>query len=537
MGGGHALRAQAPASPGPRPAGPQSNAGVRGPQSPPASTPTPADGIPPPQRSPLYAPPDVKLAPMEATDLRFPINLPAALRLSDARPLIVAAAQASVWVAEAELAQARVLWVPTLNIGFDYIRHDGGGPDFNKGILTSVSTNFFYGGVGLTGAPLGVIFTTDAVFEPLIARQMLNASHWGIQSAKNDALLMTADAYFQVHQYRGIYAGTLYCVERGHELVETVAGLSRDLVPEFEVERARNMVADIEQRAVTGRQEWRIQSANLTRVLRLDPRAVLEPLEPDHMQITLVEPGRTLEELMPIALTNRPEIAARQAIVQAATAGIRREKMRPFLPNVALNGFQTPLEMFQAGIFGFGPNNRMNQWTGRDDVSIQPVWQLANCGFGNLAMIKRQRGMQSLAMIDLFNSQDAAAADVTRALARVQSAAIRVVQADRSLRTGIIAFNGSLEGLKETSRFADLLVPITRPQEAVYSLELVRVAFEEYYSTIAEYNRAQFDLFHALGYPAAEVALKQPAGWGKPVDMTRPAFLPPVGHGPPPATR
>jgi hypothetical protein len=206
--------------PTPSPAFPQtSRAGGGQPQpQPSAAAPTPADGLPPPNRSPLFRSPETG-APLEPGDLRFPINLPAALRLSDARPLIVAAAQASVWVAEADLSQARVLWVPTLNIGGDYIRHDGGGPDFNKGILTSVSTNFFYGGFGLTGAPLGIIYTTDAVFQPLVMRQQLNARHWDVQASKNDALLMTADAYFRVHQYRGIYAGTLYCVERGHDLV------------------------------------------------------------------------------------------------------------------------------------------------------------------------------------------------------------------------------------------------------------------------------------------------------------------------------
>ena len=109
------------------------------------------------------------------------------------------------------------------------------------------------------GSQLGIISTTDAIFQPLVARQVLNARHWDIQSAKNDALMQTADAYFMVHQHRGMYAGTLYCVERGHELVERIATLSRDLVPEFEVERARNMVADLEQRAVTARQQWRVQ--------------------------------------------------------------------------------------------------------------------------------------------------------------------------------------------------------------------------------------------------------------------------------------
>ena len=100
------------------------------------------------------------------------------------------------------------------------------------------------------------------------------------------------------------------------------------------------------------------------------------PLEHDHLQITLIDPGRPLDDLMPVALTNRPELASRQALVQAAEARIRREKARPLLPSVLLNGFQTPYEMLQAGIFGLGPNSSLNQWTGRVDFSIQPLWQL-----------------------------------------------------------------------------------------------------------------------------------------------------------------
>ena len=277
--------------------------------------------------------------------MRFPINLGTALRLSDARPLIVAAAQARVWVAEAELTQAKVLWVPTLNIAFDYIRHDGGGPDFNKGILTAPSVNFFYGGAGLGG----FLALADAVYQPLVARQVLNARQWSIQTAKNDALMQTADAYFLVHQYRGIYAGSLYVVERARDVLGRIAALSRDLVPPFEVDRARNMLADLEQQAVAARQQWRVQSARLTRVLRLDPRAVVEPLEHDHLQITLIDPALLLDDLMPIALTNRPEIASRRALIAAAEVGVRREKARPFIPIVILTGYQTPGGMLIQG--------------------------------------------------------------------------------------------------------------------------------------------------------------------------------------------
>ncbi len=489
------------------------------------------------RRSPLDRPPTLPEPTPAPTDLRFPINLATALRLSDARPLVVAAAQASVWVAEAELTQAKVLWVPTLNIGFDYIRHDGGGPDFNKGILTAVSTNFFYAGAGLTGTPLGIIYTADAVYQPLVARQVLNSRQYDVQTAKNDALNRTADAYFMVHQQRGIYTGNLYCVKRGSELVERIATMSRDLVPKVEVDRARNMLADLQQRAVSSRQEWRVQSANLTQTLRLDPRAVVEPVEHDHLQITLVDPGRSLEELMSVAMANRPELSSRKALVQAAEAAIRREKGRMFLPNVVLNGFQTPYELLQGGIFGFGPNSSLNQWTGREDFSIQPLWQLNSLGLGNLAMIKGQRAQQSQAIIELFRAQDMVVADVTRALADVQSAAARVAFADRALRTGLITLNGNFEGLKETSRFGDVLVLVNRPQEAVYALQLLQTAFQEYFSTVADYNRSQFALYHALGYPARELAFARPPGELQPVDTTRPGFLPPVGNGPPPATR
>ncbi len=472
-------------------------------------------------------------AQLTETDLRFPINLATALRLSDARPLIVAAAQASAWVAEAKLTRARVLWVPTFIAGADYIRHDGGGPDFNKGIMTAPSANFFYGGAS---AAL-MVNLTDAIFEPLAARQVLQSKQWDIQTAKNDALLMTTDAYFQVHQARGRYVGALYAVEKGEDLVERITRLSKDLFPVLEIDRARNLLADLEQQAIASREAWRVQSANLTQVLRLDPRAVVVPTEPDHLQITIIDPARPLDELMPIAVNNRPELQSNQSLIQAAEARIRREKMRPLLPIVMLNGFQSAGMWLQGGIFGLGPNSSLNQWVGRSDTSYQLIWQLEGFGIANLAKIKKQRGEESRAIIELRRAQDMVVAEVTRAQAKVQSAAARVSQADRSMRAALVAFNGTVEGLGQTKRFGDVLLPVNRPQEAVYSLKLLKLSFDEYFNTVADYNRAQFELFYAMGYPARELAELQPPGDLIPVDTSRPGYLPPVGNGPPPATR
>jgi len=494
----------------------------------------------------------LELPPLEPGDLRFPINLASALRLADARPLIVAAAQASAWVAEAQLQKAKVLWVPDFQLGFVYIRHDGPGPDVLNGLDIPGGQNIFgQNSPGSFGKPLsqnvnyfytgGALFqmrnATDMIFEPLRARQKLDSARWNIQGAKNDALLMTARAYFNVHKYRGQYAGMIDTVQRGRRLVGEIAELSRDLVPAVEIDRARNFLANVEQQAVSARQNWRRASANLTQVLRLDPRAVVEPLEPDHMQITMIDPARTLDDLIPIALTNRPELAAHQAEVQAALVRIRQEKLRPFFPTIMFQGFQTPYEQIEFGVQGFGNGGKLNLWSYRQDLSPQLLWQADALGLGNMAMVKWRRGEASQATVELFKYQDSVAADVTRAQARLQSAAARTYQAERELRGALDNFNGVIEGLKQTKRFGNVLQLVFRPQEAVFAHQLLMIAYMNYFTSVAQYNTAQFELFHALGYPARELSFLRPPDGLAPVDTSRPGYLPPVGTGPPPPTR
>jgi hypothetical protein len=514
----------------------------------------------PSQKSPLELPPppggetvQLPLPPLEPGDLRFPINLATALRLADARPLIVAAAQASAWVAEAMLQKAKVLWLPAFMMNAAYFRHDGYGPDFNGGVNFPQGVNVFgQPSVGSFGKPLNqnlnwfisgvslyqAVATTDAIFQPLAARQDLNAKRWDIQTAKNEALLETARTYFNVHRYRGQYAGALYCVDQGRKLLDKINTLKSDLIPAVEVDRARNLLAFLEEQAVSAREEWRVASADLTQVLRLDPRAVVEPLEQDHLQITLIDPSRSLDDLIPIGLTNRPELAAQKALIQAALVRIRQEKMRPLLPLIVISGFQTPGGMTtEASIFGTGNGGKLNLWSFRDDISTQVVWQLQNMGFGNMALIKKRRGEQSRATAALFQIQDMVAAEVTQSQAFLQSTAARVVQAERSLRTGLVTFQKNLEGLGQTKRFENVLELVYRPQEVVYALKLLKVAFDEYFATVADYNIAQFQLFHALGYPAREIEYFRPPDGLAPVDTSRPGYLPPVGTGPPPPTR
>ncbi len=303
-------------------------------------------------------------------------------------------------------------------------------------------------------------------------------------------------------------------IKKGRELVRVIQTQSKDLVPGVEVDRARDLLADMEQQAATARRNWRRASIALTQVLRLDPRVVVEPAERDHLQITLVDPSRPLEELMPIGLSNRPELASNQAEIQKMLVSIRREKMRPLMPAVVLTGFQTPYEMWEFGALGIGQGASMNNWSSRLDLAPQLLWQADSLGFGNMAMVKRERSHASKAIIDLYYAQDSVVADVTRAQASIQSAAARVVEAERELQAAQINYAGNVDGLKQTQRFGDVLQEIFRPQEVVYSLQLVKIAYDRYFETVAEYNQAQFEMFHALGYPAQELSRQRSHGNG-----------------------
>ena len=58
-------------------------------------------------------------------------------------------------------------------------------------------------------------------------------------------------------------------------------------------------------------------------------------------------------------------------------------------------------------------------------------------------------------------------------------------------------------GLRETTRPAgELLNLVVRPQEVVASLQSLNIAFQDYASAVSTFNRAQFELYRAMGRPA-----------------------------------
>jgi outer membrane protein TolC len=476
--------------------------------------------------------PDIKAATPEHTDDVLPINLATAMRLSDARPLVIQAAFASEMTSSGLLQQAQALWLPDLYLGSDYQRHDGGAQRTTGDVAINDRNQFLAGG-GLKA----VFALTDALYAPLAARQVYRARNYDVQAAKNDALLSMTDAFFSVQQARGVLAGYDDTVVKGRKLLTTVESLSKGLAAPIEIQRAQTTLADLEQQAADARRDWRISSANLTRILRLNPAAVVNPLEPPQLKVTVVPPEESVDQLIPQGLTYRPELASQQAIVQATVARLKEERMRPLIPSLVLQGTSNPGDTLGGGFYEANVTGSPPTSTGRSDWDFQVVWQLQNLGAGNAGLVRQRQGEQRQAMVELFRIQDQVAAEVDQAFAQVVAAKTRIKEAEYGLAAAEESFAGNLKGLSQTIQVANELQLVIRPQEVTAALIQLQQAYSNYYGSVNDYNRAQFRLYHALGYPAEQ--LTRTVDWGDPQSLNcqRPPQMAPVANTLPPSLR
>src|SRR5262249_14467578 len=140
----------------------------------------------------------------DPSDRPLRINLPIALRLANVAPIDIALASERIQADAAQLERAQALWMPTVLVGVDYLRHDGQ--------IQVVRGNVFgtsKSAVIAVACPSAICAVTYAIFEPLAERQVLRASEARLQTARNDSLLGVAEAYFTLQQARGELAGAL----------------------------------------------------------------------------------------------------------------------------------------------------------------------------------------------------------------------------------------------------------------------------------------------------------------------------------------
>jgi outer membrane protein TolC len=427
----------------------------------------------------------------------LPIDLPTALTLTNANPLDIQIARERLRAADAALDRAKVMWLPNIAVGLDYYRHDGQIQDVAGFVFPTNKSSFLVG-----GGPTAVFPLSEALYAPLAARQVVRARQADVQAARNDTTLAVAEAYFAVQQARGEVAGSIESLRRAEELVKITEKVAPVIAPAVEINRAKTEVARRRQAVEAAYERWQVASADLTRILRLEPGTLVEPAEEPALVVELIDSSATADDLIPIGLTYRPELDSDQALIQAALARVRQEKVRPLVPTVAVRGVGSQVPGLAGGYFGGGRNDFVGNFGGRFSLDLQAVWEIQNLGLGNRAAIRERQAEQRQALLQLLKTQDRVTAEIVQALARSRRSTNRLKAAEEGVANAVETADKSIRGVAPGKRVGDQLALVIRPQEAVAAVATLDQAYRDYYTAVADHNRAQFQLYRALGHPA-----------------------------------
>lgn len=425
------------------------------------------------------------------------IDIPTALRLAGANNLQIALAAERLRQAEARLDGANALWLPSANVGTGYNSHTGRIQDTAGQIIDVRRNSFFVGGGPVVGnfpltagaGPAPRLFMgiplADAVFSRLAERQQVAASRADTAAALNDTLLRVGLAYLDLvaaHHQAGIARDAEANAKELVRLVESRVKAGTTLPADGL--RASAELADRERQSRRADESVRVASAELGRLLRLDPAILLVTAETQPVPMDLVNPDTSLLALAEQGLTQRPELARNQALVRASLERFRQEKWRPWVPSVAVG--------YSAGGFGGGAGNEFGKFGGRGDFDAVLAWEFRNLGYGNRALQRERSSLLAQANLTAEQLHDDILAEIARAHHQVKSRRDQIAAAGRQLAAAAEALPLNFKGIVGGN---------LRAIEGQQAVQALAAAQTQYLTSVTEYNQAQFQLLRAIGIP------------------------------------
>jgi outer membrane protein TolC len=434
-----------------------------------------------PERLPQGLPPSQAAVPQT-----LPIDLPTALRLADAQNPQIQFARERILAAEADLERTSVLLLPNLLAGGEWTRHDGQIQEVRGNVIPVNKSAVLAAGGFRTNVSLA-----DAYFEPLAARQVVANRVANARTTANDTLRDVALQYYETVRAKANSAIAQETVGNAEKLNNLAQSYFRNQkLKEADAKRAEAEYRTRLQEAEAIREAAAIASIRLAQQLRLDPFVMLDPAEAQAAPITVVDPDAAANELAITALMNRPELAESQALVNVAIERLRRATYGPLFPSVLLD--------YRAGFFAGGPKSFVGNAGARSDADALVFWELHNLGFGDHALKRERESEVRQAQIRVVAAMDQIVAEVADALARLKSLRAQMVVARQTVASAERSYQLNWK------LFTDGGIDLIRPIEVVQSVQALAVARVSYLNAVIEHNRAQFQLYWALGLPVED---------------------------------
>ena len=429
--------------------------------------------------------------PIQLVGETFPIDLLTVLRLVNDNSPAIGFSRAKVAEAQARNRAANLQWLPNLTGGAAYNRFDGQTQNQRGDIFSVSRSNLFANG----GAALSLDFA-EAIYRPLIEQRMAAAEQQRSNAVSLAAELEAILAYLDLMQSEGLIEINAQTLEKGEAML-----VAAQNAQQAKLDRSPGDVNRVKTEILLRRQERldllgrsNIASTRLGKLLLLRPSVRLVPLKSEIIPITLVSTHlSSLDDLVAIAVTNRPDLAVNRELLAAAWARVRKAQHGPLLPKL--------LATDQGGSFGGGINAEVGDFKGRNVLTGVLYWELKNLGFGNYTeTLERQAGADQ-AHFQLVETQAKLAAEVAEAVQLADAKFQSIDLAEEAVKEATELYRINQEGTFNVVDAKNLFDAL-RPLQALQVLQQTR---QNYLAAIMDYNRAQYRLYTAIGCPHGDL--------------------------------
>jgi outer membrane protein TolC len=444
-----------------------------------------------------------------------PIDLPTALQLAGAQNPVILLGQQRVVEAVALRQLAAAQFLPTINLGSSVDSHWGVLQQSTGNILSVRRESVFVGAganavaAGTVNIP-GVLWTlnvSDSIFNYLVNRQEVDRREFANQATRQDVLLSVAVSYNDLVRSEGARSIAIVTRNDARELARITASyLESGQGSKPDADRAATEEARREADLYRTEGDVVQAAAALCQTLHLDPSVRLHAADNQVIPRSIVPDPIPIPELLAIALLQRPELNERRAAVAQSLLALKGARLLPFSPTVFL-GFSTggfgggsDIDAQPTSSLPFGRNDpRFSTLDDRQDLDAMAYWTLQNLGQGNKAQIAAARSRLSSADFELLIMLDRVRSEVATAYAKTHARFARIRSCEMAIKAAKLAFDEDMERIKGAEG---------RPLEAIDSLRILAQSRADYLNAILDYNRAQFELYVALGKPPAELLLR-----------------------------
>lgn len=406
------------------------------------------------------------------------VDLPTTLRLAGARNIDIQLAHEKLAEAQAAKEGAIERFFPWVAPGVTYNRHDNLIQN-TEGVIEDVhKQSYAPGGTIIAQTDLG-----DAIFRSLAAHQLVKAAGHALDAQRQDSIVSAAQAYFDLvaaHSVADVAREALRISSDYQTQIEKAVSIGvafKGDALRVKVQRQRDQIA-LQQ----AEEETHLAAARLAQILHLDPVVELRARDSQLLPLSLISATAPSGVLVAQALAARAETKQSAALVLAARETKNATVYGPLIPSLGGQAF--------IGGLGGGQNSQTGNFGESEDYAALARWRIGPGGLLDFGEIHAQQSRLRATQLTEEKVRDEIAQQVVTSRARLLSLADQLATARESL-------SDAQENLRLDQERKEFGVGVVL--ETIFAEQELTRARTDYLRTVADYNKVQYALLHALG--------------------------------------